>query len=77
MRKNILFPIILLFCIIGAYNIRSSGVDIFVMMFFGIVGYFFGKFGYEPALLLLAFVLGTMFEKNLHLHNQHLAQHKI
>ncbi|MCJ7593286.1 MAG: tripartite tricarboxylate transporter permease [Desulfobacterales bacterium] len=64
-RYNILFPIILLFCIIGAYSIRNNVLDVFVMMLFGIVGYLFGKFGYEPAPLLLAFVLGPMFEKNL------------
>ena len=64
-RYNILFPIILLFCIIGAYSVRSSVLDVFVMMLFGIVGYLLGKFGYEPAPLMLAYVLGPMFEKNL------------
>ena len=64
-RYNILFPIILLFCIVGSYSVRSSVLDVFVMMLFGIVGYLFGKFGYEPAPLMLAYVLGPMFEKNL------------
>jgi putative tricarboxylic transport membrane protein len=62
---RILSPIILLFCIIGSYSVRSSVTDVFVMMLFGIVGYLFGKFGYEPAPLMLAYVLGPMFEKNL------------
>jgi putative tricarboxylic transport membrane protein len=64
-RYDILFPIILLFCIIGSYSVRSNVLDVFVMMVFGIVGYLFGKFGYEPAPLMLAYVLGPMFEKNL------------
>jgi len=61
----ILSPIILLFCIIGSYSVRGNVLDVFVMMLFGIVGYLFGKFGYEPAPLMLAYVLGPMFEKNL------------
>jgi putative tricarboxylic transport membrane protein len=64
-RYNILFPIILLFCIIGSYSVRSNALDVFVMMLFGIVGYLFGKFGYEPAPLMLAYVLGPMFERSL------------
>ncbi len=64
-RYNILFPIILLFCIIGSYSVRSNVLDVFAMMFFGVVGYLFGKFGYEPAPLMLAYVLGPMFERSL------------
>jgi putative tricarboxylic transport membrane protein len=64
-RYHILFPVILLFCIIGSYSLRSNVLDVFVMMLFGVVGYLFGKFGYEPAPLILAYVLGPMFEKNL------------
>jgi putative tricarboxylic transport membrane protein len=62
---RILFPLILIFCIIGAYSLKSSSFEVLMMFLFGIVGYLFRKFDYEPAPLLLAFVLGPMFETNL------------
>ena len=39
--------------------------DVFVMVVFGVLGYLMRKFGYEPAPLVLAFVLGPMLENNL------------
>jgi putative tricarboxylic transport membrane protein len=62
---HILFPLILLFCLIGVYSINSSVFDIYVMILFGIVGYALRKIGYEPAPFVLAFVLGPMLEQNL------------
>jgi putative tricarboxylic transport membrane protein len=60
-----LYPLILLFCLIGAYSIDNNVFDVGVMVAFGIVGYLFKKFEYEGAPLILAFVLGPMFEINL------------
>ncbi len=62
---RILFPLILLFCIIGAYSVNNSPFDLFLMVFFGVVGYLVRKFGYEVAPLVLAFVLGPMLEQAL------------
>ena len=61
---RILFPLILLLCIIGAYSVNNSGFDVLVMVLFGVVGYLFRKFGYECAPLILAFVLGPLLELN-------------
>ena len=60
-----LYPLILLFCVIGAYSINNSIFDVGVMIAFGIAGYVLKKFGYEGAPLILAFVLGPIFEINL------------
>jgi putative tricarboxylic transport membrane protein len=62
---RILFPLILLFCIIGVFSVSNSIFDIYVMIVFGILGYLMRKLGYEPAPLVLAFVLGPMMENNL------------
>ena len=62
---RILFPLILLFCLIGSYSLKNSAFDTLVMVFSGIVGYLFRKFEYEAAPLILAFVLGPMLELNL------------
>jgi len=60
-----LYPIILMFCLIGAYSINNNVFDVFVMIIFGIAGYVFMKFEYEGAPLILAFVLGPMLDMNL------------
>jgi putative tricarboxylic transport membrane protein len=60
-----LYPLILLFCLIGAYSINNDVFDVVVMSVFGVVGYLFRKFEYDGAPLILAFVLGTMFDQNL------------
>ena len=62
---KILFPLILLFCLIGVYSVSNTEFDIYVMIVFGIVGYLMKKLDYEPAPLVLAFVLGPMLENNL------------
>jgi putative tricarboxylic transport membrane protein len=62
---NILFPLIILFTIIGVYCSSNNVFDVYVMIAFGILGYFMRKFGFEPAPLVLAFVLGPMLENNL------------
>jgi len=59
----ILFPFILLFCLIGVYSMNNSVFDIYLMILFGIVGYVIRKFDFEPAPLILAVVLGPMMEK--------------
>ncbi len=58
-----LFPLILLFCLIGAYTINNSATDVFVMLIFGLVGYLMRKFNYEGAPMVLALVLGPMIEQ--------------
>lgn len=60
-----LFPLILLFCLIGSYSVSTNVFDIYIMLVFGVLGYFFRKLNYEPAPLVLAFVLGPLLEKNL------------
>jgi len=62
---KILFPLILLFCLIGVYSVSNVVFDIYVMLIFGIMGYLMKKFGYEGAPLVLAFVLGPLMENNL------------
>lgn len=58
-----LFPFILIFCLIGTYSINKSLFDVGAMVFFGLLGYGMKKFNYENAPLIMAFVLGPMFEE--------------
>jgi putative tricarboxylic transport membrane protein len=60
-----LYPLILMFCLIGAYSLNNNVFDVSIMIIFGVVGYLFRKFDYEGAPLVLAFVLGPMLDLNL------------
>jgi putative tricarboxylic transport membrane protein len=60
-----LFPLILLFCLIGSYSGANSATDVVIMIVFGVIGYWMRKTGYEAAPLILGLVLGGMFENAL------------
>jgi putative tricarboxylic transport membrane protein len=61
---RILMPLILLFCLIGAYSLNNNPVEVLIMIVFGVVGYILRKYQYEEAPLVLAFILGPMLETN-------------
>ncbi len=62
---HLLFPAIIAFCCIGAFSVNNNTFDLFAMALFGGVGYLLVKLDFEPAPLLLGFVLGPMLEENL------------
>lgn len=62
---GLLFPLILLFCLIGSYSLSFATFDILIMIVFGIIGYLMKKTDYEGAPLVLALVLGNIFENAL------------
>ncbi len=62
---RILFPLILMFCLIGVYSINNSVFEIYLMGLFGILGYILKKLDFEPAPLILALILGPMMEDAL------------
>jgi putative tricarboxylic transport membrane protein len=61
----ILFPLIVLFCLVGAYSLNNSPADVLIMTFFGVLGYLMKKLDYEAAPMIMAFVLGPILELNL------------
>jgi putative tricarboxylic transport membrane protein len=62
---RMLFPAIIIFCAIGVYSINNSAFDIVMTGLFGVIGYWLVKHDFEPAPMLLGFVLGPMLEENL------------
>lgn len=62
---EILFPMILLFCLIGVYSVSNNIWEITIMIIFGVVGFLMKKINYEPAPLILSLVLGRMAEESL------------
>jgi putative tricarboxylic transport membrane protein len=57
-----LMPLIIIFCILGAYSVANSLADVFFMFLFGLVGYIMKKLKFDSPPLVLAFVLGPLVE---------------
>jgi putative tricarboxylic transport membrane protein len=62
---RMLFPAILIFCNIGNHSINSAPFDVAMTAVFALVGYWLIKLGFEPAPMLLGYVLGPLMEENL------------
>ena len=61
----ILMPLIIVFCITGAYSLNNKAWDVGQMLVFGVLGYGMKKLDYSPAALTLALVLGQLAERSL------------
>jgi putative tricarboxylic transport membrane protein len=57
-----LFPLIILFSIIGAYSNSANSGDVVITIIFGCVGFLMKKFAYEPAPMVLGLVIGPLLE---------------
>ena len=62
---SILSPLIIVFCVIGAYSLDNNSTDVLMMVGLGIAGYLMRKVDLDPAPLVLAFVLGQILETSL------------
>src|SRR5882757_1754739 len=60
-----LYPLIIMFCIIGVYEVSHSVVDVWIMLIMGVLGYVLRKFGFDPAPLVLGLVIAPTFEQSL------------
>ncbi len=60
-----LYPLIIMFCVIGVYEVNHSIVDVWIMLIMGVVGYGLKKFGFDPAPLVLGLVIAPIFEMSL------------
>ena len=62
---SILYPFILLLCLVGVYSINNNTVEIVIMAVAGIAGLVLRRWGFDGAPFLLALVLGPMMESSL------------
>jgi putative tricarboxylic transport membrane protein len=60
-----LYPLIIMFCVIGVYEVAHSIVDVWIMLIMGVVGYALKKFQFDPAPLVLGLVIAPIFEMSL------------
>jgi len=61
----ILGPLIVFCAMVGTYSIRFQAFDVWVMLLFGVLGYFMRKLGFPVAPVVLASVLAQMLETSL------------
>jgi putative tricarboxylic transport membrane protein len=57
-----LFPLIILFSVVGAYSAAGNIAEVAIMIIFGAIGYLMKKFAYEPAPMVLGLVMGPLLE---------------
>jgi len=62
--RNILMPVILLFCIVGSFAINNSVFGVIVILAFGLIAFLLEENGFPVAPAILGVVLGTMMEEN-------------
>lgn len=62
---HILSPLIMIFCVVGAFSLANKPIDVLLLCALGIGGYCLRKARYDPAPLVVAFVLGGILEKTV------------
>lgn len=60
----VIAPVIVVLCVIGVYGINNSIFDIYVMLFFGVLGFLLNKMKFPLAPLLLGLILSPLIEEN-------------
>jgi putative tricarboxylic transport membrane protein len=60
-----LYPLIIMFCIVGVYEVNHSTVDVWIMLIMGALGYALRKFDFDPAPLVLGLVIAPILEQSL------------
>jgi len=62
--KNVLLPLVLLFCVVGSYAMTNSTYGILIMLIMGVFAFVLEENGFPVAPIILGLVLGEMFEQN-------------
>lgn len=64
-RYYILGPAIVMLCVIGVYSVSNSIAAIWIMLLFGVIGYYLDKIKFPVATIILGLVLGPLAESEL------------
>ena len=61
----LLFPVVTVLCVVGSFALNNSLFDVWLMVFFGVVGYLMRRLGIPVTPLVLAMILVPMVESEL------------
>ena len=62
---TILWPMVFLFSMVGAYALDQSMIDVWIALIFGAIGYLMKRYGFSVVSLAIGLILGGMLEKRL------------
>jgi putative tricarboxylic transport membrane protein len=62
---RVLAPIILMVCVVGTFTVNGSTIEVGIMLVCGVLGFFMRRYGFSPAALVIALVLGPLGEETL------------
>ena len=62
--KPVLLPLILVLSAVGAYAINNNPVDVYWMLFFGVLGYFLKMYGFQVGPVVLGMILGPLMDRS-------------
>jgi len=63
--KTLLYPVVLVLCVVGAYALNNTMANVYVLLIFGLLGYAMVKAGLPLAPFILGVILGDQIEINL------------
>jgi len=63
--RPMLISLVIVFCMIGVYALSFNTFDLYLLLIFGVIGYFLKVFNFPPAPFILSFILGGMLEQNM------------
>lgn len=61
----ILWPIVFALSILGAYALNAAMLDVWIVLVFGVLGYFARRYGFAVAPIAVGLILGEMVETSL------------
>jgi len=67
LNPNVMIPLVLSVCFLGAFATRGLVEDVLVAALFGVIGYLLDKYSYSRANFVIGMVLADMIERNLHI----------
>ena len=76
LEKRMLYPIILVVSLLGAFSINKNVFDVGVCVLFGVIGWLMNKYEFPLSPILLALILGPMCEQNFVLRRDHPLSHR-
>lgn len=65
LETTVIYPVVLMFCIVGVYALNQNLFDVWIMLFFAVIGYIMIKFDFSPSTMMIGFILSPIFELNL------------
>jgi putative tricarboxylic transport membrane protein len=63
--RAMLLSLIMVFCIVGVYGLSFSTFDLWLLLLFGVMGFYMRRYGFPAAPMILAIILGDIMEKSM------------